>query len=135
MPSDEAQIRELVSVWMKATKEKDPDAVLRLMTDDARFLVAGRPPFGKDVFEKGARSQATEDAPSYDATSDIQEIHVEGSMAYAISALTLLITPKDGSPASKRAGHTLTIFRKVDGQWLLARDANLLFPPAKPSNA
>lgn len=132
MPSDEAQIRELVSAWMKATKEKDPDAVLRLMTDDARFLVPGRPPFGKDVFEKGARSQATADAPSFDATSNIQEIHIEGSMAYAISELTLRITPKDGSPATERAGHTLTIFRKVDGKWLLARDANLLAPPPKP---
>ena len=28
----------------------------------------------------------------------------------------------------KRAGHTLTVFRKTDGKWLLARDANLLSP-------
>jgi uncharacterized protein (TIGR02246 family) len=132
MLSDEAQIRALVSAWLKATKEKDPDTVLRLMTDDVKFLVAGRPPFGKEAFEKGARSQAADDAPSYDASSDIQEIHIEGSTAYAIAELTLLITPKDGSPASKRAGHTLTIFRKVDGNWLLARDANLLSPPPKP---
>lgn len=133
MLSDEAQIRELVSAWLKATKAKDPDAVLRLMTDDAKFLVAGRPPFGKDVFEKAARSQATDDAPSYDASSDIQEIHVEGSMAYAIAELSLLVTPKDGSPATRRTGHTLTVFRKVNGQWLLARDANLLSPPpSKP---
>jgi uncharacterized protein (TIGR02246 family) len=133
MRGDEAQIRELVSAWLKATKDKDPDTVLGLMTDDVRFLVSGRPPFGKDEFEKAARSQAADAAPSYDAASDIQEIHIEGSMAYAIAELTLRITPKDGSPASKRAGHTLTIFRKVDGKWLLARDANLLSPPPKPS--
>jgi hypothetical protein len=28
----------------------------------------------------------------------------------------------------KRAGHTLTIFHKEDGKWLLARDANMLAP-------
>jgi len=27
---------------------------------------------------------------------------------------------------AERAGHTLTVFRRVDGQWRLARDANLL---------
>jgi uncharacterized protein (TIGR02246 family) len=133
MPSDEVQIRELVAAWMKATREKDPDTVLSLMTDDVRFLVSGRPPFGKDVFEKAARSQAADDAPSYDASSDIREIHVEGSMAYAISQLTLLVTPTDGSPAMRREGYTLTVFRKVDRKWLLARDANLLSPPPKPA--
>ena len=28
----------------------------------------------------------------------------------------------------KRAGHTLSILRKTDGRWQLARDANLLTP-------
>jgi hypothetical protein len=54
-------------------------------------------------------------------------------MAYAISQLTLLVTPKDGSPAMRREGYTLTVFRNVDRKWLLARDANLLSPPPKPA--
>ena len=29
---------------------------------------------------------------------------------------------------TKRAGNTLTVLRRVDGRWLLARDANLLVP-------
>ena len=87
MSSDETQIRELVAAWMKATREKDPDTVLALMTDDVSFLVSGRPPSGKDVFEKAARSQAADDAPSYEGTSEVREIRVEGSMAYAISPL------------------------------------------------
>lgn len=28
----------------------------------------------------------------------------------------------------KRAGHTLSVLRKQDGRWVLARDANLLAP-------
>lgn len=81
-----------MSAWLKATKERDPDTVLRLMTDDVKFLVPGHPPFGKVEFERGraARQRTT------------------------------------------RPAHTLTIFRKVNGRWLLARDANLLSPPAKP---
>jgi len=38
----------------------------------------------------------------------------------------VVATPPDGSPPVERAGHTLTILRKERGQWLLARDANLL---------
>jgi len=30
-----------------------------------------------------------------------------------------------------RAGHTLSILRKENGRWLLARDANLLSPVSK----
>jgi hypothetical protein len=29
---------------------------------------------------------------------------------------------------TKRAGHTLSVLQKVDGRWLLARDANMLTP-------
>jgi hypothetical protein len=35
-----------------------------------------------------------------------------------------------GKPATKRAGHTLSVFRKQNGKWRLARDANLLAPVA-----
>ena len=133
MQSDEVQIRQLVADWMKATQEKNPDAVLRLMTDDVKFLVPGRAPFGKAEFEKAARSQATGSAPAYEGKSVVREVCVDDAMAYAISELTVIAIPQDGSPPIERAGHTLTVFRKVDGKWLLARDANLLSAPPKPS--
>jgi len=31
-----------------------------------------------------------------------------------------------GRAPMQRAGHTLTVLRRVSGKWLLARDANLL---------
>lgn len=45
--------------------------------------------------------------------------------AFMWSRLEVRVTPPGGK-AVKRAGHTLTVFRKVGGKWLLARDANLL---------
>jgi ketosteroid isomerase-like protein len=35
--------------------------------------------------------------------------------------------PAGGNPM-RRAGHTLSVLRKEDGEWRLARDANLLTP-------
>ena len=38
-----------------------------------------------------------------------------------------------GGNRTTRAGHTLTIFRKDNGKWLLARDANLLIAQSEAS--
>ena len=42
--------------------------------------------------------------------------------------LTVVATPPGGAPSTTRAGHTLSILRKQNGKWLLARDANMLAP-------
>jgi len=128
MNSDEQQIRELVSTWMAATKSADVDAVLRLMTDDVVFLVPGRPPMRKAEFAAGLEAQASGGAPRFDGTSDIQEVQVSGDWAFMWSRLTVVATPPDGKAPTTRTGHTLSVFRRQDGRWLLARDANLLGP-------
>jgi uncharacterized protein (TIGR02246 family) len=127
MPESEDQraIRATVAEWMAATQRGDREAVLDLMTDDAVFLVAGQPPMGKAAFVPAGGSSA-EERPTFDGVSDIKEIHVEGDIAYLWSHLTVTVTPPRGGDPVKRAGHTLTIFRKIGGRWLLARDANLL---------
>jgi hypothetical protein len=42
--------------------------------------------------------------------------------------LTVVVTPQGSAPPITRTGHTLTLFRKQDGVWLLAREANMLAP-------
>jgi uncharacterized protein (TIGR02246 family) len=125
---DEQQIRQLVAIWMAATKAGDVEKVLSLMTDDAVLLVPGRPVMRKADFAAAARAQAGPDAPRFDGTSEIQEIQVVGDWAFMWTRLTVVVTPPHGARPMTRAGHTLTIFRKQDGQWRLARDANLLVP-------
>lgn len=110
---------------MAATKRGDTRSVLDLMTDDAVFLVAGQPPMGKAAFASAARSAADE-RPMFDGVFDIKEICVEGNIGYLWSHLTVTVTPPRGGAPVKRSGHTLTIFRKIQSRWLLARDANLL---------
>jgi len=127
--TDEQQIRELVSTWHAATKAGDVDKVLTLMTDDVVFLVHGRTPMGKAEFASVSRPPQGKPAPKIEARSDIQEIQVSGDWAFMWSKLSVVMTPPGGAP-SKRAGHTLTVFQRVDGRWLLARDANLLAPTA-----
>jgi uncharacterized protein (TIGR02246 family) len=133
MLSDEEQIRALVQTWLSATKAGDIDTVLGLMTDDAVFLLPGRPPMGKAEFAALSQVPPGSIGPKFEGTSEIQEIQVSEDMAFFWAKLSVAITPPGATQPMERAGHTLTILRRVKGKWLLARDANLLLPVQKAS--
>ena len=135
MTPDEQQIRQLVADWMAATRAGDTERVLGLMSEDAVFLTPGNPPMSKADFAKASSAQASS-GMKIDGKSDIQEVQVCGDWAFMWSQLSVAITPAQGTPM-ERAGHTLTVFNKQNGQWLLARDANMLVAPVgnKPAKA
>ena len=127
MQTDESEIRQLVATWMTATKAGDIETVLSLMADDVVFLIAGQPPMiGKAAFAAAARAQAGHAAPQFDGTSEIQEVQVLGDWAFMWTKLTVVVTPPGAAQSMTRAGHTLSILKKQNGKWLLARDANML---------
>lgn len=126
MPSDEEQIRELVRNWMASTQQGDTDRVLGLMTDDVVFLTPGRAPMRKEEFAALSRGQPGQAAPKFDAESEIQEIQIAGNLAFMWTKLTIVITPPGDAQPIVRSGHTLSVLRKEQGRWLLARDANML---------
>jgi uncharacterized protein (TIGR02246 family) len=128
MQNDEQEIRELVSTWMTATKAGEIEKVLSLMSDDVVFLMPGQPVMRKAGFAAAALAQAGTDAPTFDGTSEIQEIRIFGDWAFMWTKLTVVITPPGGGIAMTRAGHTLSILKKQNGKWVLARDANMLAP-------
>jgi uncharacterized protein (TIGR02246 family) len=126
MSEDETQIRGLVGRWHAATKTGDIEAVLALMTDDVVFLTPGREPMSKSEFAKLSVRPRGALRPELDMKQDVHEVEVSGSMAFMRSTLEVTIKPPGGAVPVERAGQTLTVFKKVDGRWLLARDVNLL---------
>lgn len=128
MQNDEQEIRQLTSTWMTATKAGDVDTILSLMSDDAIFLVPGQPVMRKPDFAAAARAQSGPDAPKFDGSSEIQEIRILGDWAFMWTKLTVVATPPGNTASITRKGYTLTILKKQDGKWVLARDANLLAP-------
>ena len=126
MQSDEEQIRKLVETWILATKAGDLETVLSLMTEDVVFLGPGRPPMiGRETFAAASRAQS-EQPLEISGTSEIQEIKVSGEWAYMWTKLSVVMTPKNGGTPVRRAGHTLSVLRKQNGRWQIARDANML---------
>ena len=132
MRTDEQQIRDLVAKWLAASKAGDIDTVLGLMTDDVVFLVPGRAPMHRQEFAALSRMPAGSTPPQIDARSEIQEIEVSGDVAFMWTRLSMVVTPPGGQPM-ERAGHTLSLLKRVGGRWLLARDANLLVPVPRPT--
>ena len=128
MQSDEQEIRQLVSTWMAATRSGDVGTILSLMTEDVVFLVTGGHVMRKADFAAAARAQAGGDSPQFEGQSEIQEIKVLGDWAFMWTRLTVTAKPPGNAPASTRSGHTLSVLRKQNGKWLLARDANMLAP-------
>lgn len=126
MPTDDAQIRDLVQAWLVATKAGDVETVLGLMTDDAVFLTPGRPPMTKADFAAASHGSPGSPRPRLDGTVEIEELQVCGDLAYTVCRLHLSITMPGGTPTIERAGETLSIFRRESGRWRLSRDANLL---------
>ena len=126
MQSDEQEIRQLVATWMTATKAGDIETVLGLMADDVVFLLAGHPPMtGKAAYAAASKPPAGQEPLKFDGKSEIQEIKVFGDWAFMWTKLSVVVTPPGGSQSITRAGHTLSILKKQNGKWLLARDANM----------
>jgi len=130
MNADEQAIRSLIDRWHTATAAGDVEAVLELMTDDAVFLAAGRPPMrGRKAFAAGLRKLL--ETHTVESSAAVQEVEVSGDLAYSWSVLTVRMTEKTGKESSSRSGSALSILRRdAAGRWALMRDANLLGPPA-----
>jgi uncharacterized protein (TIGR02246 family) len=132
MNHDEQEIRQLVGTWMAATKAGDTDTVLSLMADDVVFLLSGQPPMiGKAAFAAAASAQSNRERPRFDGTSEIQEIKVLGDWAFMWTKLSVVVMPPGDLVPTTLAGHTLSVLRRENGKWLLARDANMLAPVSR----
>jgi uncharacterized protein (TIGR02246 family) len=95
------------------------------MADDVIFMVPGREPFGKEAF---AASAGPMKDVRIEGRSEILELVINENWAWMRNRLEVMVTPPQGKPAL-RSGYTLTILRKnSDGNWAIARDANLLMP-------
>ncbi len=125
--NDEAEIRNLFDNWIKSTKEGDLDLAHQCIADDARFFVPGAGEMDKKTFAAAAAGGKPEDSPfTFDLDSKLHEIKVMDEHAYMWIESSLIMTPKNGDPAIKMAGHSLSVLEKRDGKWLIFRDANTL---------
>jgi len=125
--SDEQQIRGVIETWLAATRAGDLTAILNLMTEDVVFLTAESVPMRREDFVEQFKSMAG--SVEVEGRANVQEITVTGDLAVCWNLLEVKVTPLTGGATIKRAGNTLTVFRRGSaGQWRVWRDANMLAP-------
>lgn len=122
---DEQQIRAVIETWAKATAEGDLNVLLNLMTEDVTFLIPGKPPMHRADFVSAFQSMIR--SVHVTSRSTVQEITVKDDLALCWNYLDVDVVPIMSGSTTKRAGYTLTAFRRgADGQWRVWRDANLV---------
>jgi uncharacterized protein (TIGR02246 family) len=130
---DEDAIRQAISRWMAAIDSSDFATISSLISDDAVFLITGRPVMAKADFAAAAAGRRGDAVREIRGSIEIREVKVLGDWAFVWAELTVVVTPARGRKFT-RAGHTLSILRKEGGKWLLARDANMLSPVPNNGN-
>jgi uncharacterized protein (TIGR02246 family) len=128
MSEDEKQIREMVEQWMAASKAGDTERVPSMVADDVVFLGAGRPPMTRAGFAAASAAQSQGGKPDIEGVSEIQEIKVLGDWAFMWTKLRVTIRPPGATTVMTKAGYTLSVLKKQNGQWVITRDANMLAP-------
>lgn len=124
--NDEQAIRNLIERWFAAAQKGDVPTQLSLLAEDVVFMVPGREPFGKQEFAAAADSLKDVEIQG---RSEIQELVVIHDWAWMRSRLEVTMRPSGGM-RNRRGGYVLTILRKkAEGDWVIARDANLMGPP------
>jgi uncharacterized protein (TIGR02246 family) len=127
MSPDEQQIRALIDTWCAASTDGDLVALMNLMTEDVLFFTSGEVPMRRNDFAAAFKSMM--DVVRLECRSRIQEITITDDLAVCWNLVEVGITPIGGGTTIKRAGNTLTIFRRgTDNQWRIWRDANLMAP-------
>ena len=126
MQEDQQSIRALFAAWHAATAAGDLSTLLGLMAEDVVFLLAGQTPMrGREAF--AAAFRAGLQSYRVESTGEVEEIQIAGDFAYCWSHLSVTVTPLQGGSPKRHAGYALTILRKKpDGNWIVARDANML---------
>lgn len=126
MSTDERAVHDAHTTWIAAVNAGDLDRLLDLMTDDVVLVNPGQAPSGRAEFPLGFTAAHRQSLIV--CTSELQDVVVAGDVAYTVSRDALTVTPRTGGATQKLAGDRLTIYRKRDGRWLLARAAHTVAP-------
>ncbi|HJV88004.1 MAG TPA: SgcJ/EcaC family oxidoreductase [Noviherbaspirillum sp.] len=123
--ADHEAIRDLVTSWQSAAAAGDVARLRDMLAEDVVFLTPGQAPMcGRqaflDAFEEGLQHYRIE------SHAEIRDIGFDADLAYCWTHLSVTATPhKQGLPV-RRFGDTLTILKKQQSRWVIARDANML---------
>lgn len=132
LAAEEQAIREVDRQLLIAAQARDAAAFAALFAPDGQLLFPNQPAaVGRDAIRESI--EATLSAPGFSVTWEASKyiISESGDLAASIGTYDLVLTPPQGQVEDH--GKYMTLWRKVDGEWLAAADMiNTNMPPPVP---
>jgi uncharacterized protein (TIGR02246 family) len=102
------------------------------MTEDVVLLSASGPPIvGREAARQFYSAMVGKFIIQNTATSADFSVEAIGNVALVVGKDSATITPVGGGPTMMVNGPAVSVFRREDGKWRIARIVNLMVP-AKP---
>jgi len=130
-------ILEVVEIWDRATRARQPETLLGLVTEDCVFLAPGFPPIrGKATLAPYLNALG---GFELDPLFELQELVVSGDWAFFWAKDELTATTTGGVSRSAKGWAVSILHRESDGRWRFSRGINTkteaASPPPQPLNA
>ncbi|PYT03613.1 MAG: hypothetical protein DMF60_17810 [Acidobacteria bacterium] len=127
-----AEIEAFVAASQSVLARKDFDAAVSMMTDDVVLLTStGAPVVGRESVRHLYAGMFGKFSVQHAASSADFSVEVLGDVALVSGNDSAIATPIDGGPPIALRGPAVSVFRRMDGTWKLARSLNLM-APVKP---
>ena len=125
---DEATIRGLIEQYAEFYTGRDAEAVAQLFTEDAIFIgPAGQVIEGRPAILASFQEHLEDSLP---LSKEVIEIVVANDTAYSTS--TVLVMDPDGETVV--GGYSLSIWNRIDGEWMWHRSVNNMILPEPEEN-
>jgi len=120
--SDIARINEFWKTYAAVVNAGDIETWISLWIDDGIQMPPAAPRrIGKEQIR--AEMQTLFDLFDEQMTLHLEEVWVEGDMAYSHGTYDFVMTPKSGDDPIQGSGNFLTVLhRQIDGSWKIAID-------------
>jgi len=130
-----AEIEALAAASKDAMARHDLDAVLATMTEDVVLLSTSGPPIvGREAVRQFYSGMVGKFIVQNTATSANFAVDAIGNVALVVGKDSDTLTPVGGGPTMMVSGPAVSVFRREDGKWKLARSVNLMVPVIQPAS-
>jgi ketosteroid isomerase-like protein/quercetin dioxygenase-like cupin family protein len=118
--------------WSKAAA--DIDKFVAFVTPEATIAMGGMPPMkGQAAIKSGLGPLSKAPGFSVSWQADRAEVSASGDLGYTVGTYKLTVNNAAGKPATE-TGNYETIWKKVNGTWMVADDSVTPHAPANPSS-
>jgi uncharacterized protein (TIGR02246 family) len=119
-----AQVLQVFEQWTLAYDKGDLDGTMSIFAPDVVFIFQGAKDQSYEDLRKGYVQDFSSRQPGTSWVPQIEEVHVEGSMAIVRSVWELRVKSGSGETLVKARNRSVDILSKSSGAWRIIRSFN-----------